>query len=370
MQVQELSYLHNLIFKRSDLHFMTQIHILADENIPGLEALCGDWASISTRPGRAICAADLKNVDILFVRSVTSVDSALLDGSNVRFVGSATIGIDHLDIDYLVAAGIQYAHAPGSNANSVVDFVMSCILSSFDLQDIPKQTVGIIGAGNVGGRLANCLNHFGLDFLIYDPFVALNIPQQVSHLDELLVANVVSLHVPLSHSGDHPTWHMFDKRLLSRLSNHCLLINTSRGSVIDNQALFTCLDNGQSLRLAIDVWENEPNILWPLCQLAYISTPHIAGYSYPGKLRGSEQIVMAAQRFYRLDSSHSTAKSMFSLSNFDSIQDYHFALQKIYDVGADHASFHAQLELADNPSDCFDHFRKSYPQRDEISYDK
>ena len=100
-QVQELSYLHNLIF-RSDLHFMTQIHILADENIPGLDTLCGDWASISTRPGRAICAEDLKNIDILFVRSVTSVDSDLLDGSNVKFVGSATIGTDHLDIDYLM----------------------------------------------------------------------------------------------------------------------------------------------------------------------------------------------------------------------------------------------------------------------------
>ena len=370
MQVRELSYQNNLIFNRSDLHSMTQIHILADENIPGLEALCGDWASISTRPGRAICTADLKNIDILFVRSVTSVDSSLLEGSNIKFVGSATIGTDHLDLDYLMSAEISYAHAPGSNANSVVDFVMSCIFRSFDLQDIPNQKVGIIGAGNVGGRLANCLNHFGLDFLIYDPFVTLNIPQQVSHLDELLVANVVSLHVPLSDSGDHPTWHMFDKRLLSRLSNHCLLINTSRGSVIDNQALFTCLENGQSLRLAIDVWENEPNILWPLCQLAYISTPHIAGYSYPGKLRGSEQIVMAAQRFYGIDSLKTSAKGKFSLSNFDSIQDYCLALKKIYDVGTDHASFHAQLKLTDNPSDCFDHFRKSYPQREEISYDR
>lgn len=349
---------------------MTQIHILADENIPGLESLCCDWANITTRPGRTICAADLNNIDVLLVRSVTAVNSALLDGSNVKFVGSATIGIDHLDIEYLMAAGIQYAHAPGSNANSVVDFVMSCILNSFDLPDLAKQTVGIIGAGNVGGRLANCLNHFGLNFLIYDPFVRLNIPQQVSNLDELLAANIISLHVPLSHSGDHSTWHMFDQHLLSRLTHQCLLINTSRGSVIDNQALLACLDNGQSLRLAIDVWEDEPNILWPLCRLASISTPHIAGYSYPGKLRGSEQIVMAVQRFYELDPAGSSVKSMFSLGNFQTIQDYQSALQKIYDAGDDHASFRAQLELTDNPAACFDHFRKSYPQRDEICYDR
>ena len=104
--------------------------------------------------------------------------------------------------------------------------------------------------------------------------MTLNIPQQVSHLDELLVANVVSLHVPLSHSGDHPTWHMFDKLLLSRLSNHCLLINTSRGSVIDDQALFTCLDNGKSLRLAIDVWENEPIFYGPYVSWLYFHPSH------------------------------------------------------------------------------------------------
>ena len=348
---------------------MNKLHILADENIPGLDQLCTDWATITRRPGREICSADLAGIDILFVRSVTSVSSELLGGSNVRFVGSATIGVDHLDIDYLLKKGIAYAHAPGCNANSVVDYVMSCIFNTFNLTDLSKQTVGIVGAGNVGSRLAKCLNYFGINFLIYDPFVQLNIPQEVAHFEDILQATIISLHVPLTVNGDHPTWHLLDGRVQQKLTDNCLLINTSRGAVIDNEALLSNINKGQSLTLAIDVWESEPNILWDLCRLAAISTPHIAGYSYPGKMRGTQKVVLAAQRFFQQEESVFDGPCLPQVTDFNSLQNYHLALHSIYDVSKDHRSFKHHVDSSISPAECFDQFRKNYPRRDEIIYD-
>lgn len=348
---------------------MNALNILADENIPGLELLCGHWASIKTRPGREICATDLIDIDILFVRSVTAVNSALLQNSNVSFVGSATIGTDHIDIDYLENAGIKYAHAPGSNANAVVDYVMSCIARYYHYDELFNETVGIIGAGNVGRRLANCLDHFNINFVIYDPFVSLKIPQQVNDLDDIFNCNIVSLHVPLTVDSDHSTMHFFDHDELRKLNDNCLLVNTSRGAVINNKSLLSCINNGQSLNLALDVWENEPNISWDLCRRADISTPHIAGYSYPGKIRGAEQIVTAAQLFFGIKQCTISTENLVSVSDFTSLEDFFIALAEIYQVRHDHDLFKHNLELSSEPAQCFDNYRKNYSHRNEINYE-
>ncbi|KMQ56662.1 erythronate-4-phosphate dehydrogenase [Pseudomonas aeruginosa] len=273
------------------------MRILADENIPVVDAFFADQGSIRRLPGRAIDRAALAEVDVLLVRSVTEVSRAALAGSPVRFVGTCTIGTDHLDLDYFAEAGIAWSSAPGCNARGVVDYVLGCLLAMAEKRgaDLAERTYGVVGAGQVGGRLVEVLRGLGWKVLVCDPPRQAREPDgEFVSLERLLAeADVISLHTPLNRDGEYPTRHLLDETRLAALRPGTWLVNASRGAVVDNQALRRLLEGGADLEVALDVWEGEPQADPELAARCLIATPHIAGYSLEGKLRGTAQIYQA-----------------------------------------------------------------------------
>ena len=272
--------------------------IIADDNMPLVQELFSPYGEIITLPGRDITADDVQQADVLLVRSVTQVNESLLGGSKVRFVGSSTIGADHIDQSYLQQKGIKFANAPGCNANAVVQYVLS-VLSTLR-SNWMEQTVGIIGCGSIGGKLYKILRALGVKCRCYDPFLATEGNPHLVTFEAVLESDILSLHVPLTDSGPYPTYHLFNEQVLCNLTPNVLLINTSRGAVLDNQSVLHCFSE-RSWQLALDVWEGEPGISLELLELVDICSPHIAGYSYDGKIKGTKMIFDAFCSSYGLD---------------------------------------------------------------------
>ncbi|HLA29948.1 MAG TPA: 4-phosphoerythronate dehydrogenase PdxB, partial [Pseudomonas sp.] len=289
------------------------MRIVADENIPLLDEFFAGFGAIRRLPGRSIDAAAVADAELLLVRSVTRVDRALLQGSKVSFVGTCTIGTDHLDLEYFQQAGIAWASAPGCNARGVVDYVLGSLLVVAEQQgvDLATRTYGVVGAGQVGSRLLKVLRGLGWRVLVCDP------PRQAAQdgdfvsLQQLIdECDVLSLHTPLEAEGEHATRHLFDAARLAQLKPGCWLINASRGAVVDNQALREVLARRTDLQVVLDVWEGEPQADVELAALCRIATPHIAGYSLDGKLRGTAQIYQALCRHLGVAPSVSLAQLM------------------------------------------------------------
>jgi erythronate-4-phosphate dehydrogenase len=266
--------------------------IIADENMPFVEALFAELGQIEFVNGRTLTAEQVNDADVLLVRSVTKVNQALLQHAHkLKFVGSATIGTDHIDIEYLHQRGIMFSNAPGCNATAVGEFVFIALLElAKRLQTSLKgKVVGIVGAGNTGTAAAKCLQAYGLQVLLCDPLKqAEGDSRHFISLDELLErADIVSLHVPITKVGPHKTWYLFDEQKLKSLKPNIWLINCCRGEVIDNRALIKIKQTRTDLRVILDVWEGEPNPMAELVPLVEFATPHIAGYSLEGKARGT-----------------------------------------------------------------------------------
>ncbi|TNC82615.1 MAG: 4-phosphoerythronate dehydrogenase PdxB [Oleiphilus sp.] len=354
---------------------MKQLRIVADENITLLENFFGEIGQIRMLPGREINARDVSEADILLVRSVTRVDESLLASSPVKFVGSCSIGVDHLDTEYLDAQGIVYANAPGSNANSVVEYVVSClsILTETHGLNWESHRVGIVGHGNVGSLLADRLSKMGIETRAYDPL--LEEQEGLSSLEEVMSCDVISLHVPLTRSGSHPTYHMFDADRLSRLKSGQVLINTSRGSVVDNQALKQKLIDDPEFAVILDVWENEPAIDAELARRVFIGSPHIAGYSFDGKVAGTEMIYQRLCQHYGLPARCKAGQFLeeppLSKMAFTSVADpdwcLHTAIRACFDVRHDDSLLKSVLNRSEEDiAQAFDRFRKHYRCRREF----
>lgn len=357
------------------------MHIVADENIPLLDEFLGDFGRLTRLPGRLIDHTSVADADVLLVRSVTRVSAAMLAGSPVRFVGTCTIGTDHLDLAGLAAAGIEVASAPGCNARGVVEYVLSCLLSFSEYAGSRWQdrVVGIIGAGQVGSRLATVLRALGVHTLLCDPPRAERGESGFVDIDELIRdSDVVSCHVPLTRDGAHPTWHLLDAARLATLRRGSWLINSSRGPVIDNAALCQLLQRRTDLLVALDVWEHEPLVDPDLAALCTLATPHIAGYSLDGKLRGTAQIYQALCRF--LDRPVTlTLEQLAPRAGAGQWQleagtppDWALgrALRLVYDVRDDDARMRAMLRSAPMEQgirEGFDRLRKDYPLRRECN---
>lgn len=271
--------------------------IVADENMPGLASLesLGELVRV---PGRRMTAAQVTDADILLVRSVTRVDAALLAGSKVRFVGSATIGTDHVDPGALAQAGIRFAHAPGCNAMAVAEYVLQAALhwAHERRQSLAGCRVAVVGVGNVGSRLAALFAALGCQILPFDPprqRAGEGLPWPWADWAAVMQADVISLHVPLVDAGEDATRHLLGASALEQLGAHQLLVNTCRGPVIDNAALVQRLAAPQPPAAVLDVWEQEPLVPVSLLQRVLLGSPHIAGYSLEGKLRGSAQVLAA-----------------------------------------------------------------------------
>lgn len=279
--------------------------IIVDQNIPLAQEFFSHLGEVIALPGRDLKSSDLKGADILLVRSITQVNESLLSGSNIQFVGSCTIGIDHLDTDYLDANNITWANAPGCNANAVVQYVFSAMAAL--RPEWQKHTIGIVGCGNIGRRLYQRLCRLGCDVMVYDPFLESAPPVDIdpAHLvsfNKVLDADIITCHTPLTRNGPFPTYHLFGYDELSQLSDKTLLINSGRGAVIDNEALLSVLNqrtllNQPVLSLALDVWENEPTINRQLLEKVNLGTFHIAGYSVEGKEQGTYMIYKALCQF-------------------------------------------------------------------------
>jgi len=356
--------------------------IVADENIPLLEAFFGDVGEIRRVSGRTMSAGDVRDADVLLVRSVTRVDRALLEGSGVRFVGTTTIGTDHVDLGWLEQNGIRFSAAPGCNANSVVEYVLS-VLSLYAercaLDDWSRLTVGIVGVGNVGSELAEKLARLGFRVKLCDPPRAERQSEGTDtfvDLDEALACDIVSLHTPLTRESAHPTFHMIGERELAALTSEQLLINAGRGEVIDTAALRERLDQANAPLVALDVWEQEPRINPELVDRVWLATPHIAGYSLEGKIQGTEMIYQAISRFLGLPTRKQAGQFLpqpaLSKVSFTSAANeraaIRIALRACYDPRQDDARLRSTMRApADERGAAFDRLRRDYPVRRECS---
>ncbi len=263
--------------------------IVADQDIFAVEQAFGGFGDLALRPGRQISRRDLGGADALLVRSVTPVGPALLQGAGVGFVGAATSGVDHVDTAWLEENGIALAHCRGANARAVVEYCLGAMaaLKIAGCIDIAGQRVGIIGAGAIGGKLARMLLHLGHEVVVCDPPLAeagRTAPEYPwQSMADALDCDIVSLHVPLSFRGPYRTAGLLDAAAIARLRPGAVLINASRGGVVDEAALLMRLRDGPALHCALDVWANEPAISAPLARWAGLATPHIAGYSEQAK---------------------------------------------------------------------------------------
>ncbi|MDD0976845.1 4-phosphoerythronate dehydrogenase PdxB [Pseudomonas fontis] len=352
--------------------------IVADENIPLLDDFFAGFGEIRRYPGRAIDRACVQDADVLLVRSVTQVDRALLEGSSVRFVGTCTIGTDHLDLGYFAEAGIHWSSAPGCNARGVVDYVLGSLLTLAELDGValPERTYGVVGAGEVGGRLVAVLRGLGWNVLVCDP------PRQAREggdyvsLEQVLAqCDVISLHTPLTREGEQPTWHLLDAERLAQLRPGAWLINASRGPVVDNQALRGLLRQRDDVQAVLDVWEGEPQVDVALADLCVIATPHIAGYSLDGKQRGTSQIYQAFCAWRGVPEQMQLADLLPQpwLAQLDLRAEANPAwalatvCRAVYDPRRDDADF--RRSLSSDPlvqRAAFDGLRKQYPVRREI----
>lgn len=354
------------------------MQIVADENIPLAEAFFGHLGEVIRLPGRSLSAEHLAQADVLLVRSVTQVNQALLSGTPVRFVGTCTIGTDHLDLTYLQQNGIHWASAPGCNARGVVDYVLGCLLafSEWTGERLASRAYGVVGSGQVGGRLVQVLRALGWRVLVCDPpKQALGQGEFVSLEHLLAECDVISLHTPLTRQGSYPTHHLLNAERLQGLRQGCWLINASRGAVVDNPALHHLLTGERpDIQVALDVWEGEPSPNLSLAQICKLATPHIAGYSLEGKLRGTEQIYQALCAFLGLTPDILLHQLMpppaLQQLNFGAELDTEELLKvvcrAVYDPRRDDADFRRMLFSSSAPAEAFDGLRKGYPVRREI----
>ena len=268
------------------------LNIVADENMEGVVEAMGDLGAVHLLNGRALRREDLQEADVLLVRSVTQVNAALLNSTPVRFVGTATSGFDHVDRAYLQREGIGFAHAPGSNANSVVEYVLAAIAAVDDKleQLFAGGRVGIIGYGNIGKLLANRLSRLGISYKVYDPWLEKGQLNNPGSLEEVLQCDVVSVHAELTRQNPWPSFHLLGESELALLNENSLLINASRGEVVDTLALEHCLCRESSPTVILDVWEGEPHVRESLLSRVKLGTAHIAGYSLDGKLLATRML--------------------------------------------------------------------------------
>lgn len=342
------------------------MRIVVDENIPLAEHYFAEFGEIIPKPGRSIANTDLLAVDALIVRSVTKVDEQLLKNTPVQFVGSCTIGTDHIDLDYLKSNNIAIAHAPGCNADAVVDYVLACIYKLRPIEQPNLYSVGIVGGGNVGSRLNKRLSAIGFNVKVNDPPLQLAGMPGLFPLEEVMACDIVSLHVPIKKNGAFPSFHLIDKNELACMPANSLLINAARGGVINENALADFIEHRTDVAVALDVWEGEPAISATLAQQVAIATPHIAGYSVEGKVRGTYMIYQALASFLTLPESLALVlpPQRRAVEKDASLRK---TLLAVYDPERDTDALRNSLKLETLLAvKAFDQLRKNYPERFEF----
>lgn len=280
------------------------IKIVADDKILFLRGVLESFANISYLPGRQIMREEILDADALLIRTRTRCDNELLEGTSVKFIGTGTIGFDHIDTEYCERKKIRWTNAPGCNSSSVMQYVAAGLLriSAETGSGLNGKTIGIVGVGNVGSKVERLAKLLGMNVLLNDPprarkegeknFVSLN-----RLLEE---SDFITLHVPLNKSGEDKTLHFFNSSVFKRIRKGCWLFNTSRGEVTETDDLIEALVGERLAGTVLDVWDREPEISIPLMHMAFIATPHIAGYSADGKANGTAMIVNSLSKTFKL----------------------------------------------------------------------
>jgi len=355
--------------------------IVADAHVWAVRSafsrLPGYRVTLTTLEHADICRRALANADILITRSSTRVDAALLEGTPVRFAATATIGDDHYDKSYLESRGIMFANAAGSSTGSVVEYMMAVLLElhARHLVTIPTTSIGIIGAGRIGGEVERCCRQLGMPVLINDPPRAkAEGGAGFSSLETVLgSADVISLHTPLTHKGEDPTFHLIGAKALHQFHG-CGIINAGRGACLDNQALLDWLNADAGRWAVLDCWENEPDISTAL--LAHpgviIATPHIAGHSLDGKAANTQFVYNALCRFLGIRPAWDMRERLPPVethtirvsSGCDALTDLQAAIRRLYDIRRDDRALReAGRKHPEMLADAFVQLRRHYPVR-------
>ena len=346
--------------------------IVCDDKIPFLRGALEPFAEVVYLPGKQTTPDVVRDADAIITRTRTKCDAALLAGSAVKVIATATIGFDHIDTAWCEANGIRWENAPGCNSWSVKQYIASVLVSlqrRYGL-DLTAMTLGVVGVGNVGSKVAEVASLLGMKVLLNDPPRARAEGERgFVPLDELMArADIVTLHVPLTKEGEDATWHLFDAARIGRLRPDQFLFNSSRGPVVDNAALKAAL-KAKALRGAVlDVWEGEPDIDRELMGLLEYSTPHIAGYSADGKANGTTMSVRTVARVLGLPLTDWTASGVpapaqplsfcLDAAGKSDAQVLAEAILYTYDVQRDTDALRAAPEL-------FEKLRGDYPVRRE-----
>jgi erythronate-4-phosphate dehydrogenase len=353
--------------------------IIADENIPFVSKCFASLGDVQVLSGRAITPEIVADADILLVRSITPVNEKLLAASKVKFVATATIGYEHVDVDYLRIRKIGFASAPGSNANSVAEYIIAALLEMGQIHKISLEgkSIGIIGVGNVGSKVAAKCQALGMKVILNDPPLQRQSGQnKYRPLEELFDCDIITLHTPLTIDGIDKTYHLADERFFKSLKSGCVFINTSRGDVVDGNALNSAIKSGLLQAVTLDVWENEPNIDTDVLELVDIGTPHIAGYSLDGKISGMVMIYNSACEYFNTEPKYKIEdflpepdiKTLEINQTGENPQDtISEIVRNIYPIQRDDSQLRQILnQPAENIGRYFDGLRKNYPVRREF----
>ena len=353
------------------------MRVVVDSHIPNIRGLIEPLARVDYLEPDEITPASVADADALIIRTRTRCDATLLEGSRVRFIGSATIGTDHIDLPYCSSRGITVRNAPGCNAPAVAQWVMAAIavwMNRHAVTDPRGLTLGVVGVGHIGSIVARWARQLGFTVLLNDPprenrdgsFDDIFLP-----LEELQRrCDIITFHTPLTRDGEWPTWHLCDQRFLDGLEQCRLLLNAARGPIADNVALLRWHGD-----LGLDCWENEPRISLPLLDKCLVATPHIAGYSREGKQRGTAMMLAALNAHFgwSIPLPHVAAPALGA-------RDITLAaLAASYDILADTARLKSALTtaegaaptVADGPAPTmathFESLRNNYPHRPEFN---
>jgi erythronate-4-phosphate dehydrogenase len=347
--------------------------IVADDKIPFLKGALEPYADLIYIPGNQITRDILIDSDAMLIRTRTKCTENLLEGTGVVFIGTATIGFDHIDTQYCDRNNINWTNAPGCNSSSVQQYIAAALLkisykNHFNLGD---KTLGIIGVGNVGSKVEKFARAIGMNVLLNDPPRArLEGKKNFQSLNTVLSeSDIVTVHVPLNLAGEDITYHLFNEDSFSKIKNGAWFLNSSRGEVTDTSALKKALNSDKLSGAVIDVWENEPDIDLELMHKALIATPHIAGYSIDGKANGTAMVVNSLCRYFSLPLENwypvnvpPPAKPYISIdcSNKSEEEIIREAVKHSYNIDEDNARLHFL------PSD-FEKLRGDYPLRREFA---
>lgn len=282
------------------------MRIVADEHIPYVREAFSSIGKVDTCDACELTQDRISGADVLVVRSVTAVDANLLAGTGIRCVATATSGLDHLDVESLEAAAVGVVNAQGANAWSVAEYVLAALVELVSRSEKPlaDHSCGIVGFGHVGSAVYKLLSGLGLRCCVYDPWLAgsdTSIP--FCDWDTIAKQDIVTLHTPLVQGGRYPTFHMIDESFLGRMVEDSILINASRGGVVDGAALLHAKQRGTGLRTALDVWEGEPDISVELLGCTDLATPHIAGYSWEAKVEATRRVYRGVCEHFGLTAS-------------------------------------------------------------------